>query len=576
MDTAVNKNRQSGFFLSARAGLAVVLIVLCPILPALSPPPPQPDDVLLPLLYDALDGEQWRRSDGWLDPEVHWCDWYGVVCREQEGSGDFEFYALDLADNALSGEITPELADWLAVAGPTGRLDLSHNAIEGVLHELPITTGWVRLDFNRIGGELPALREEWNVERLAYLELNNNRFEGPVPASWERLELLELDVSNNRLDGGVENAFEALDPAWSQFIDLSDNPLSGELPAWINELELEPEFPLIGSIDLCWTDLTVPDPATGDWLAERHVGGSGFEPCLERARRALGPEVSGSWFDPARSGEGFSLMLLEDGTPLVYWFTHLSQARQMWLIGSGQRTDTTLFFDDLLRTQGVFGEGFGSVDDAISSKGEQRMDGVDSGRLHLASRIGYNTTEFNLASDDIVIFMPNPVDIRTDLVRLSELAGTTCDNQSAFQQYSGAWYDPERAGEGFIVEVLPDDRVIVYWFTYQPAPSNDQAWLIGQGHIGPGQDTCLAPGCEPPDADLVIDEMLRPVDTGETFPADLTGVEGLDWGELRITFDDGIGYVYFESTDEAFGSGDYAIERLARPMLAECPQGADG
>lgn len=552
--------------------LVLAGVLACSTSVAQSPPPPY--GALLESLYETLGGDDWHRNEGWFDPEVHWCDWYGVLCRDEDDSGEWELYALDLNDNNLSGEITAELAGMLAGdAAPYGRLDLSHNAIEGALPKLPAATGWVRLDFNRFSGQLPPLDGDANTGALSYLELNNNRFEGHVPPSWAQLQVIELDLSSNRLEGSVETAFEALDPQWSQLIDLSDNALSGELPAWVTELPLEPPFPHLGSIDICWTGLTVPDGDTRDWLAERHVGGPDFDACLARSRRSIGPEVSGSWYDPARSGEGFSLMLLEDGTPLVYWFTHIMRGQQMWLIGSGRHDETTLFFDELVRTKGQFGQGFGDVDGPVGRKGEQRMDGVGDDRLHLASRIAYNSTEYNLSTGGVVIFMPNPVDIRTDLVRLTELAGTTCENRSEFQQYSGAWYNPDRAGEGFIVEVLPDDRVVVYWFTYAPAPSTNSAWMIGQGDIGAGTDVCTAPGCEPVDAVIRIEEMIRPVDTGLSFPADLSGVEGIEWGEVHISFDDDAGLVYFDSDIAEFGTGEFPIERLARPMLADCPQG---
>lgn len=48
-------------------------------------------------------------------------------------------------------------------------------------------------------------------------------------------------------------------------------------------------------------------------------------------------------------------------------------------------------------------------------------------------------------------------------------------------RFSGAWFDPEHSGEGFIVEILDDGRVVVYWFTYQQDGS--QRWMIGIGEI---------------------------------------------------------------------------------------------
>jgi hypothetical protein len=59
-------------------------------------------------------------------------------------------------------------------------------------------------------------------------------------------------------------------------------------------------------------------------------------------------------------------------------------------------------------------------------------------------------------------------------------------------RYSGAWFDPEHEGEGFIVEILDSERALVYWFTYQADGS--QRWMLGVGDIEANK--------------VVIDEML--------------------------------------------------------------------
>ena len=47
--------------------------------------------------------------------------------------------------------------------------------------------------------------------------------------------------------------------------------------------------------------------------------------------------------------------------------------------------------------------------------------------------------------------------------------------------FSGAWFDPEHEGEGFIVEVLENNQALVYWFTYHA--DGRQRWLLGTGAI---------------------------------------------------------------------------------------------
>jgi hypothetical protein len=122
---------------------------------------------------------------------------------------------------------------------------------------------------------------------------------------------------------------------------------------------------------------------------------------------------------------------------------------------------------------------------------------------------------------------------------------------------SGAWYNPNANGEGFVVEVNENGHGVVYWFTYTPDGSGEQAWMMGDGHFE-GQT-------------LIIDNLLQPVGTrfGQDF---YTGeIDFAHWGRLEMTFDDDLnGYVRFDSVLDGYGSGEYPIERLARAKLAEC------
>lgn len=155
---------------------------------------------------------------------------------------------------------------------------------------------------------------------------------------------------------------------------------------------------------------------------------------------------------------------------------------------------------------------------------------------------------------------------RIDYVSLSDMAGTTCDKQSPFQQFPGAWFDPFRAGEGFIIEALADDRAVVYWFTYTPDGSGDQAWMIGQSHFESG-------GTESPVA-IDSETLYQPIGGVYGNDFDPAMIDNVDWGSLRIEFNDAdTGRVFWDSNLESYGSGDYPIVRLARPLLADCSEG---
>lgn len=46
---------------------------------------------------------------------------------------------------------------------------------------------------------------------------------------------------------------------------------------------------------------------------------------------------------------------------------------------------------------------------------------------------------------------------------------------------SGSWYDPTHNGEGFVIQILKDDRAVAYWFTYDEVGA--QRWFIATGSI---------------------------------------------------------------------------------------------
>ena len=45
---------------------------------------------------------------------------------------------------------------------------------------------------------------------------------------------------------------------------------------------------------------------------------------------------------------------------------------------------------------------------------------------------------------------------------------------------SGAWFDPQRPGQGFALEVLINGSAVVYWFSYDRTGA--RRWYFGVGH----------------------------------------------------------------------------------------------
>lgn len=253
------------------------------------------------------------------------------------------------------------------------------------------------------------------------------------------------------------------------------------------------------------------------------------------------PGIAASWFDPDHDGEGFIIQILEDNRAVLFWFTYDGEGNQDWYISTGEVRGNRLLFPELLRVSGgVFGPSFDP--DAVSSEvvGSAKFiwSGCDSGLMdwHIGNQRG-----------------------RQELKRLSSIMGLDCGPPRAAPVreealYSGAWFDPSHNGEGYVVEVLWDGRVIVYWFSF--GPDGARRWFVGIGAIVNGK--------------LVFDDMLttRGGIFGDDFDPDL--VERLPWGslELDVTCEDGT--ATYDSTEEGFGSGVLNITKLTNLIGFTC------
>lgn len=616
-------------------GLAATLLALCPATYALSPSPPLPVEVLTDF-YEAMNGDDWHRNDGWLDPEVEVCDWYGIICvTEGVEFGGYKWVGrIELPDNNLHGELSAELLERMGathpVPTPSVKLDLSGNAISGQLASLPAARAVVDLGGNRISGALPPFDAErqtpkrivlarnrftgrlpdslGDMAELVSLDLSGNAFTGSIPESWAALDALRsldlsrsaligtlpeallgmesltevrlagnelvgelpewvselalqrLDLSNNSLSGPVRRAFEALDPDQARYLlHLTDNELYGPLPddfefERFNTPHMLTDFADWG-LDLCWNPIDAPPPALLEIIEEFHRGHD-LGSCIGRKRMALDAGISGSWFQPQRSGEGLTQMMLPDGTVLVFWFTYRPDNRdegQVWYMGMAAPGSEWVELRPLVvTTRGRFGEGLDPDDGRVrESSTWMRLDRLGPDR----QQFYYQRTGEGICLTGMCSYEAESQ--RLEHIRLTRLAGTTCDNQRPRQWISGLWHDPERSADGFVVEVNEDGRGVVYWFTHTADGSGDQAWMSGDGHFDGNT--------------LHVDNLIQPRggSFGEMFDPDL--IERTHWGSLTIEFhDDMNAHVHYDSVFAEYGSGDYPLERLARPMLAEC------
>lgn len=197
--------------------------------------------------------------------------------------------------------------------------------------------------------------------------------------------------------------------------------------------------------------------------------------------------LTGSWYEPATSGQGFEVEVFPDlsgpgvGLTQVSWFTFDTTAgpadRQRWytLSGNVQNGQSPASLTIYRNTGGNF-------------NGPPVTNGVAVGSATLAfdscasGQLTYNFTDGSGRSGSI------------PLTRLTQNA--TCSTTGAHPTnpdfaLSGNWYDPATSGQGFTVEVNPGSSTLFFaWYTYAPAGAGagaaGQRWYTGQSAFTPG------------------------------------------------------------------------------------------
>lgn len=261
----------------------------------------------------------------------------------------------------------------------------------------------------------------------------------------------------------------------------------------------------------------------------------------------VSPALSGAWFDPAHDGEGWILEVLPGDRALLYWFTYPppgDPSENAWLVAVGEVQNDRILFENVLRPEGTqFGEDFDSNEIVANQWGrlELRFSTCNAGELLYSGSGGFSAN-------------------RLALVRLSSIDGLSCSPDApafAISPYTGSWFDSSHNGEGWILQALPDGRVLLYWFTYDK--DGDQMWLTGVGET---------------DGLAVSFPQLVRVAGPKFGPAfDQSDTEILFWGALEITFTScGSGVLTFDSDLAGFGAGEYQLSRITQLAGLPCEE----
>jgi hypothetical protein len=272
---------------------------------------------------------------------------------------------------------------------------------------------------------------------------------------------------------------------------------------------------------------------------EGHPQSDGFVP---GSPYWAGPALSGSWYDPARSGA------------IAFWFTYPAvgePGEQAWLIAQdGVVQGDTISFSVVYQPVGArFGDAFnpGDVNRKVWGTMQMKFVGCNTASVTYQGLPAYGTGTRTLTRLTVL----DELDCAGNRALL-ENGARALDGIAA---KSGTWYVPSRSGEGWVLEELPNGQLLVYWFTFDP--DGNQAWTIGLGARSGNQVTIT---------DNVITKGTR---FGDAF--DASKVERLPWGQVTFDFQTcnltALGYA---STRPGYGSANREPVRLTQLLGAPC------
>lgn len=257
----------------------------------------------------------------------------------------------------------------------------------------------------------------------------------------------------------------------------------------------------------------------------------------------IGPEISGTFYDPAQSGHGYILEYLDDPSgPLLAasWFAY-SDGEPVWLVGVG-RID-----GDRASIPLSIGSGGDFPPRLLASQARLQDWGTLTLRFdsHKAGAASWNSVLPGFASGSM------PISRLTSLA----LAHDRPEGRVA-ACHSGSWYDPSQPGHGLFVEVIGapgQQQMVAIWYAYL---DGTQRWMTAAGPISGSR------------AELSVSQPR-----GADFPPQFRSGDVVEqpWGSLAFEAIDGSqARISWTSTLAGYGSGSLDLTRLSQPAGYEC------
>ena len=158
----------------------------------------------------------------------------------------------------------------------------------------------------------------------------------------------------------------------------------------------------------------------------------------------ISSRLSGIWYNPAQSGHGLNIAVLDENTTIVYWYVYHIDGTPMFLITVGQNDGDKISGTTYYNTGMKFGE-FNKDDIKETVWGSTTLTFTDC-----------NTVTLEYAADD-----PSYGSGSIPMQRLASVAGEKCTDSPLHGNYSGSWSANGEVGYG--IAALFENGDMVFW-----------------------------------------------------------------------------------------------------------------
>jgi hypothetical protein len=249
-------------------------------------------------------------------------------------------------------------------------------------------------------------------------------------------------------------------------------------------------------------------------------------------------------------------MLNQAGDFWLQWFTYNHNGDARWYVAADSALATNALSTDYLYTAdgGLFGPDFNPDNIELSAFGELEFIFDAVGGLQQKGYSKYTDPK----TGKVFRFVIEPFTQAEGFIN-------SPDSTQGFDAaaLTGSWFNPDRNGEGFHLQILTNHTAVMQWFSF--TPEGDKQWMVASDGL-----------ISYPDADTAMIEFFDVYTaTGGIFGPDFNPNDVVlkPWGKLQFELSCEGGQISYQAVDPNYGSGAYSLIRLTASSLNnyQCP-----